>query len=74
MGRNIELGIGGGVMMDELQETQKAWVVFSGKTDLRWLGLLKPGFRHCFVLLNDGLKWMSYDPLANYTEVKIYHH
>jgi hypothetical protein len=27
---------------------QKAWVVFSGKSDLWWLSILKPGFRHCY--------------------------
>ena len=52
----------------------KAWVVFSGKADLPWLNILKPGFRHCFVLLNDGHNWISFDPMANYTELKTYHH
>jgi len=53
---------------------QNAWVVFSGETDLPWLKILKPGFRHCFVLMNDGQRWMSIDPLSSYTEVLIYHH
>lgn len=53
---------------------QDAWVVFSGETDIPWLKILKPGFRHCFVLINDGERWMSIDPLSSYTEVLMYHH
>lgn len=52
---------------------QSAWVVFSGETDLPWLRFLKPGFRHCFVLMNDGRHWVSIDPLANHTEVTVHH-
>lgn len=52
---------------------QKAWVVFSGQTDLPWLRFLKPGFRHCFVLLNDGKHWVSFDPLSNYTDIAVQH-
>ena len=49
---------------------QKAWVVFSGKADVAWLRLLKPGFRHCFVLLHDGRHWLSVDPMLNYMDVQ----
>jgi hypothetical protein len=54
--------------------SQQAWVVFTGKADLRWLKFLKPGFRHCFVLLNDGEKWTSLDPLSHHTEIVVHHH
>jgi hypothetical protein len=50
-----------------------AWVVFTGETDLPWLCFLKPGFRHCFVLMHDGKHWISVDPLANHTEVTVHH-
>lgn len=53
---------------------KKIWIVFTGKTDIQWLKILKPGFRHCFAILNDGQKWMSVDPLAPYTDINIYHH
>lgn len=53
---------------------QEAWVVFSGQTDIRWLRWLKPGFRHCYVLLNDGQRWTSLDPLSHVTEVSVHHH
>jgi hypothetical protein len=34
-----------------------ALVVFAGHTDVAWLRrLLRPGFRHCFVALNDGVR------------------
>ena len=48
-----------------------AWVVFTGRTDLAWLRLLKPGFRHCFLALNDGRHWLTLDPLATYTELAV---
>lgn len=49
----------------------RAWVVFSGQTDLAWLKILKPGFRHCYVLLNDGKHWVTIDPLSNYMDVSV---
>ena len=53
----------------------KAVVVFSGQTELLLLRMfLKPGFRHCFLLLHDGKCWVSIDPLASHMEVKTYHH
>lgn len=50
---------------------RRAWVVFSGQTDAPWLQLLKPGFRHCFVLLHDGDHWLSVDPMLNFTDVQV---
>lgn len=56
------------------QKPKKAFVVFSGKTDIFWLKFLKSRFRHCFILLNDGKIWMSVDSLSSYTDVQVYHH
>ncbi|MCB9979425.1 MAG: hypothetical protein H6862_07485 [Rhodospirillales bacterium] len=43
-----------------------AFVVFTGETEIRWLRFfLKPGFRHCFVLVRKGGRWISFDPLAH---------
>jgi len=53
---------------------ENAWVIFTGKTDIFWLNLLKPGFRHCFVLLHDGNAWITIDPLSSYTDIQVYHH
>jgi len=44
-----------------------AVVVFTGRATLPWLRLLKPGFRHCFVLLRTRGNWLYYDPMAHYT-------
>lgn len=46
-----------------------ALVVFSGRTDLWWLRLLKPGFRHCLLLLRAPGGWIAYDPMAHGTAV-----
>lgn len=51
---------------------QNAFVVFTGQTDLPWLKILKPGFRHCFVMLYDGRRWASLDPMANRMELIIH--
>lgn len=54
-------------------DIQKAYVVFTGKTEIRWLRFLRRGFRHCFVLLNDGHHWVSVDPLSSYTDILVHH-
>lgn len=48
-----------------------AVVVFSGVTDLSGLRLLRPGFRHCFVVLRRGGAWVIIDPLAHGTRVDL---
>lgn len=55
-----------------MKEGNDAWVVFSGRADLPWLKLLKPGFRHCFVVLNDGQHWITLDPLSNYMDIIVH--
>ncbi|HEY8190876.1 MAG TPA: hypothetical protein VIG74_00525 [Alphaproteobacteria bacterium] len=55
------------------QAEQQAWVVFSGKADMPWLRCLRPGFKHCFVLLRDGTRWISVDPMLNRMEVLLQH-
>lgn len=49
----------------------RALAVFSGKADLSWLRLLRPGFRHCFVALEEAGRWITVDPLAGYTDVAV---
>lgn len=48
-----------------------AIVVFSGRANLRWLRFLKPGFRHCFVLMRTSGDWLYYDPMAHYSFVSV---
>jgi len=50
----------------------KAWVIFSGQADLPWLKILKQGYRHCYILLNDGQRWIAIDPLSNYMDVSVH--
>ncbi len=57
-----------------INEGQNAWVVFSGRTEISWLKFLKPGFRHCYVLINDGERWTRIDPLSHVTEISVHHH
>ena len=54
------------------EKVAKAFVVFVGQADFYWLRWLKPGFRHCFVLLNDGERWISIDPLMNHMDVQVH--
>lgn len=51
---------------------RRAMVVFGGDADLRWLRVLRPGFRHCFAVLKSGEYWVIYNPLSNGTEVEIW--
>lgn len=53
------------------QSVRTALVVFSGRADLKWLGILKPGFRHCFAVLEVRGRWIVYDPLSHRTEIDI---
>jgi len=46
-------------------------VVFSGETDIAWLRVLKPGFRHCFAIIEDPPYWVLYDPLSHRTNVEV---
>ena len=43
------------------------YVVFQDETSLWWLRLLKPGFRHCYVLypLAGGGSFLELNPLSN---------
>lgn len=44
-----------------------ALVVFSDRADLMWLRLLRRGFRHCFVVVQDGGQWIVCEPYSNLT-------
>ncbi|WP_404383582.1 hypothetical protein [Caenispirillum salinarum] len=48
-----------------------ALVVFSGDTDIRWLRLLRPGFRHCFAVVRADGAWVVVDPLSHYTALRV---
>ena len=51
------------------QPGDPAVVVFSDRSDLAWLRLLRPGFRHCFVVLRRSHGWLAVEALSNATVV-----
>ncbi len=48
-----------------------AIVVFRGQTDLWWLRWLRPGFRHCLIVLHDQRHWVLLDPLSSHTDIRV---
>lgn len=46
--------------------------VFSGDTDLKCLQLLKPGFRHCCVMVEAGRFWVFYNPTSRGTDIAVF--
>ncbi len=45
--------------------------MFTGKTELGWLRVLRPGFRHCAALIRDRERWMLVDPLATRLHIEV---
>ena len=56
---------------NSLGQRQRVWVAFTDETRLWWLKWLRPGFRHCFALINDGEHWMALEPLSSCLEVAV---
>ncbi len=50
---------------------RRALVVFCGNTTLAALRWLRPGFRHCFVAVDDGAHWITIDPLLHRLEIRV---
>lgn len=48
-----------------------ALVIFTDARHLWSARLLKPGFRHCFVLVDKGSCWLLQDPLAHHTDISV---
>jgi len=51
--------------------TGRALVMFSGRSDLKRLAWLKPGFRHCFAAIECDRHWVLYNPLSHSTEIAL---
>ena len=49
--------------------TSDIYIAFSGKADVRFLRLLKPGFRHCFALIRGQGAWLMVDPMLHKMDV-----
>lgn len=50
---------------------QRVWIAFTDESRLWWLAWLRPGFRHCFAILNDGEHWLAVEPLASCMEITV---
>ena len=50
---------------------RRALVVFSGRAEMLWQRLLRPGFRHCSLILDDGDDWLLVEPLASYLQIRL---
>ena len=50
---------------------KQAYVAFGDQANLPWLKLLKPGYRHCFVVLGAADCWVLYEPLSHRTEITV---
>ena len=49
----------------------RALIVFSGKTEVWWLRILRPGFRHCYVLIESYGNWLVYNPASHRTDIHV---
>ena len=56
-----------------LNMTDKALVIFSGQTDFWWQRFLKPGYRHCGVVIEIGDRWVLLEPLAASLQLEVVH-
>ena len=48
-----------------------ALVAFTGKSDLKKLHGLKPGFRHCLIAIKSQAHWVVCDPLAHQLQIEV---
>lgn len=62
------------VMPARIRAPARGWVVFGDGNHLPWLRFLRRGFRHCFVLLQQGDAWVSVEPLLGGIEVLVHEH
>lgn len=51
--------------------TAPALVVFDDDTTLKWLRPLRTGFRHCFVAVRRGDRWVICNPFSHYTDLDV---
>lgn len=58
----------------DLTAPMAQWIVFSGDTDLKRLKILKRGFRHCFMIMQQDGRWVLIDPRSNKIDIAILPH
>ena len=52
-------------------EGHRVFVCFVDECNVWYLRVLRQGFRHCFILINDGERWLSIEPLLSCLEVGV---
>ncbi|WGF89279.1 hypothetical protein [Marinivivus vitaminiproducens] len=60
-----------GVDHCDAEDARGYLVVFASETSVPWLRLLRPGFRHCFLVVRMHGAWVSIDSLKTRLEVDI---
>jgi len=60
--------------LDSDNMAQAAWIVFQDETDLTFLKILRRGFRHCFMMIQQEGRWILIDPRANKTDIHLLPH
>ena len=58
----------------DISSSSAMWVVFSDDTDIRFLKMLKKGYRHCFIIMMQGERWILIDPRADKTDIRLLPH
>ena len=53
----------------DLPAPQTVYLAFCDAPGVRWLRPLRPGFRHCFLILRGPWVWVTIDPLLGCVEV-----
>lgn len=48
-----------------------AVVCFTDNVGIPWLKMLKPGFRHCAVVVRTGGVWVGYDPMSHRSDLAV---
>lgn len=59
-------------LLDTVTPGDRAIFIFSGESDLKFLKLLKPGFRHCCLMIEANQYWIFYNPMSHVTTMRIY--
>lgn len=70
-GRAVDGDRGGGLEADQTPQDLPALVLFADSARLKWLRLLRPGFRHCFVAVGLEGGWVIVDPLSHRTALSL---
>lgn len=55
-----------------MKQNPRALVCYGGEASFAWMRLLKPQFRHCFVVLNTGKHWVAVNGLFHHLDISVF--